>query len=717
MPTTFRSEVDDPRPDDLLEECGRIASRLRLALAWSDGIEGAAAKTCSRGGADAWKMAKPISEDENAAAGYFKTRARRRNPAVVAGASGLILVENDGGDELLGRFGLPALPSTVAVRSRRGVHRYFRPPAGKPPLKVQLADDGITTSSDGYLIGGGALHPSGHVYRYENGAIELAELPIELYELIVRLGQETSERTWHKLEDGAPISKGSRNDAIFHRALELTRSGKARPEILEELLRINAEQCQPPLAEEFVRKQLSGALKWARAHPTVEQELRRKARQLLDERKGRKRSAQGELIISMSDFLVGTGEEGDWLVDYLIARYAISLVAGLPKVGKSTFVYAAIAAITRVGEFLELPVRQADVLLLTEEPPATVEEKVDRFGIDEDRVHVLAKRRARGKLGWARIVEEAVRYCTEHPQIELVVVDTIDKFADITAKRSEADTGVILEMAEPLYGLLALGVAVVLITHQRKEEGLFGLRVRGGTALTGTADIIVEVERLPLSKGAPANARVLKIVSRYADTPDEITVELDGDKWTASGTVKAAVRRWRGERVLELLTGAPETFEEILDRAVEDLSERTLRRRLSELVDDGRAEVSGEGVKGDPLRWRLSQTQPGFVPPPKSGFGINPENPHNQAAGFVPTPPGGYPRPDWHESESAVTRASVPTAPSSTPGRAGTNPAMAECALHGGLHAVVKQTAGITYLTCGCTAREAEPAPPKGATE
>jgi AAA domain/Bifunctional DNA primase/polymerase, N-terminal/Primase C terminal 1 (PriCT-1) len=628
--------MDDPRPDELLEECGRIASRLGLALAWSDGIEGAAAKACSRGGAEAWKHAKPVSSDEEAAAGYVKTRARARNPAVPAVANNLVLGEADGDlDALLKRFWLPPLPPTLTVRSRRGRHSYWRPPPGRKPLKVQFAEDGITVSSDGYLIGAGALHPSGHVYHYENGTEEIAELSVELYDLIVQLGQETSERTWQKIEDGEPIPEGARNDAIFHRALELIRAGEKESlsEIFDELLRLNAEQNRPPLDERLVQKQFKGALKWARANPTVEQVLRKKARQALVEHRVRQRpKPSSDLIVPMSEFLAGSGDDGDWLIDHQIALCALTLYAGLPKVGKSTFVYAAIAAITQADEFLGLPVRDAGVLLLTEEPPITVEEKVDRFGIDEARVHVLPKRRARGKLRWARLVEEAVRFCEQHPDIGLVVVDTIDKFADIDSKRSEGDTGVIRETIEPLYQLLGLGVAVVLITHQRKEEGDFGLRVRGGTALTGSADIIVEVERVSAAV-APASARVLKIVSRFVDAPGEITVELDGDCWTSTGTLKAAVRRWRGERVLELLTETPATLEEVHERAKDALSKRTLRRRLEDLVDEGIIELSGEGVRGDPWRWSVSQS--------RSAIRANPENGSDTKVSETAQPSGG----------------------------------------------------------------------------
>jgi Bifunctional DNA primase/polymerase, N-terminal len=161
--------MNDPRPDELLEECGRIASRLGLAIAWTDSIQGPAAKVCSRVGSANWKNAKPLADDPEAAAAFFLRRARKRNPAVVASASGLVLVESDDGplDELVALHGLSPLPSTVRVRSRRGEHAYFRPPDGyRGPLKIQLSPEGVTCSADGYFIAAGALHPSGVVYAY-----------------------------------------------------------------------------------------------------------------------------------------------------------------------------------------------------------------------------------------------------------------------------------------------------------------------------------------------------------------------------------------------------------------------------------------------------------------------------------------------------------------------------------------------------------------------
>jgi hypothetical protein len=290
--------------------------------------------------------------------------------------------------------------------------------------------------------------------------------------------------------------------------------------------------------------------------------------------------------------------------------------------------------------FLGLPVQSVAVLLLTEEPPSTVEEKADRFGVADERVYVLPKRGARAGRSWPKLMEAVLEFCREHPEIRVVVVDTLDKFADLTAKRSEADTGVIRETIDPLYPILDLGVAVVLITHQRKEEGAYGLRVRGGTSLTGSADVIVEVERPAESAGLGREARVLKLVSRFTDTPDEIAVELGEAGWRSLGTVSAAVRRMRQEDVLELVGDAPMTREELVAAAAGRLSEPTLRRRLGELVERALVERIGEGTRGDPYRWKLTEAGRIFsrqIPvSPIPGDSGDPPQPQ-QLSGFQPS--------------------------------------------------------------------------------
>jgi AAA domain/Bifunctional DNA primase/polymerase, N-terminal/Primase C terminal 1 (PriCT-1) len=516
--------MDDARPDELLEECGRIASRLRLALAWSDGIQGAAAKACSRGGADAWKRAQPIPENEDAAAAYFKRRARRRNPAVVAGASGLVLAEADGElGALLERSGLPAPPPTIAVRSARGRHLYFRPPAGKPPLKVQFAEDGITASSDGYLIGAGALHPTGWVYRYENGAQALAKLPTELYELIVRLGQETDARTWHKLENGEPIPKGSRDHALFHQALVLLRAGERPSDVLEQLLQINREQCLPPLDEALVRKQFKGAVKYAQQHPTVEQELRRKARQLLDARKRgsgetRARKTRAGLFLPFVDVQL-TGPPR-WLWRGKVPEGAVSLLAGRPKLGKSLLTVWLAAQLSRgllEGDYREQPART--LLIAAEDPPdLIVKPRLIAAAADESLVGTLVQdrqdrqdrpREEVGGLGgldgagtYARRITipdeyELLEQIVVENEVALVVLDPINSF--ITHKVDAHRDAEIRRVLDPLAALAArrrFSSLAVVHLNRRSDTDILN-RITGSAGYGGSARSILTFGRHP----------------------------------------------------------------------------------------------------------------------------------------------------------------------------------------------------------------------------
>jgi hypothetical protein len=226
--------------------------------------------------------------------------------------------------------------------------------------------------------------------------------------------------------------------------------------------------------------------------------------------------------------------------------------------------------------------------------------------------------------------------------------------------------------------------------------------VRGGTSLTGSVDVIVEVERPPASMNAPEGARVLKIISRYAGAPDEIMVVLEGDSWKAAGPVKVAAQRWRAERVLELLTPEPSTREEILARSGGELSEPTLRRRLDALVAQGQVELSGSGVKGDPWRWRLSQTPTDFPVNPKNALDRNPVDPHQQAAENMSVTSGGSPGAVDRNPPGDATSGSMSVTEGPAPRLTDMNPETLECELHDGQHQVIKTAAGIVYLACGC---------------
>jgi hypothetical protein len=219
-----RIRADDTRSDELLAAAGRRAYELELAIGWTAGLIGEKAKAASDRGTFAWKRAARLPE-AGFAAGLYVERCRTRNPIVTASGSGLVLLEVDGEPDLLEQFGID-LPETVQVASRRGLHFYLHPSEGRSPLKVQVSGEGVVVSGDGYLIGAGALHTSGHVYAYVGDPdVGIAELAAETYERLLVLGGEAQEHVRRTLEAGEALVEGLRRDTLFDRA----RAGTPRP--------------------------------------------------------------------------------------------------------------------------------------------------------------------------------------------------------------------------------------------------------------------------------------------------------------------------------------------------------------------------------------------------------------------------------------------------------------------------------------------------------
>jgi DNA-binding transcriptional ArsR family regulator len=156
---------------------------------------------------------------------------------------------------------------------------------------------------------------------------------------------------------------------------------------------------------------------------------------------------------------------------------------------------------------------------------------------------------------------------------------------------------------EPLTLAAAGGLAVVIIAHQRKSGGEFGEAVRGSNALTGAVDIVLELERPSVSLDASAETRILRAVSRFSSTPDELTLRLVDDHYEVDEAplTKARVKRARLLEALEKL--GPATSEELAQETA--IPKSTISRYLKKLEREGALEADGaRGVRGEAVRWR-----------------------------------------------------------------------------------------------------------------
>jgi len=527
---------EDPRPDELLERCGRLYWRLNLAIAWTDGLANdAQAKTCSRGGPGAWKAAKPLREQvatEDAAAGFVKERGRKRNPVVAAVASNADLVEYDGDrDELDRKHGIRRLPKSLGWQSRRGPHMVFRTPPGERPVKIQIDADGVTVISDGYLVCAPAWRAEHGVVYELNGTEEPAGLPHELRAQLLEQGVRKRAETRRRFKEGEPIPKGDRNIGLFWFAVDRLREGLAPEEALERTLKAAREDCNPPLEQKRAREQFRGAVKFVAEHPTETERARAEARRILATRrtadshakdaktepKTKGRQKKSALFLPFADIHLSGPPR--WLWRGKIPVNAVTLLAGRPKLGKSLLSIWIAAQLSRgllEGSYDE-PARS--LIIAAEDPPdPIVKGRLIAASADQDLIGTLASRPSRpstiaqenldgldgldGAGTFARRITipdeyELLEQIVVENAIALVVLDPINSF--ITHKVDAHRDAEIRRVLDPLAALSArrrFSSLAVVHLNRRSDTDILN-RITGSAGYGGSARSILTFGRHP----------------------------------------------------------------------------------------------------------------------------------------------------------------------------------------------------------------------------
>ena len=288
-------------------------------------------------------------------------------------------------------------------------------------------------------------------------------------------------------------------------------------------------------------------------------------------------------LIRMSDI---QPEEVQWLWYPYIPLGKLTVIQGDPGEGKTTFVLAVIAALTK-GEALpeREPLDPVNILYQTAEDGLadTIRPRLDALGADCSRVLVIDESKRELSLS-----DERIRQAMEETGAKLLVLDPLQAYlgAEVDMHRANEVRPILKRL-----GSVAeqMGCAVILIRHLNKMQGQkSGHRGMGSVDFQAAARSVLLVGR---AKEDPQLRIVVPDKSSLAPEGESIAFALDpeqGFQWKGycaynaeellGGSAKQVqTKTMQAEETLRNLLDKPAPAEEILRRITAvGISERTL---------------------------------------------------------------------------------------------------------------------------------------------
>jgi hypothetical protein len=192
----------------------------------------------------------------------------------------------------------------------------------------------------------------------------------------------------------------------------------------------------------------------------------------------------------------------------------------------------------------------------------------------------------------------------------------IDPLATLLPGYAETCAPKMLDCLLPLQSLANLGLAVWLLHHPAKGKPTDGQAARGSSALSGFADIVMEMSCVRRARSRDRRRRICAY-SRYVETQRHLIIELDADgadylvRTDATGV--PLVQTWR--EVQYILANATDKLSQqaILERwpIEENRPDRsTLSRWLKRAAQQRLICSCGTGYRGDAFLYWLPGREP-----------------------------------------------------------------------------------------------------------
>jgi hypothetical protein len=513
------------------------------------------------------------------------------NWALVTGRiSGVVVLDidprNGGSDSLVRleeKYGKLTVTAEV-ITGGGGRHIYFKHPGF--PVKNCVVLPGLEIKGDGGSVTlPPSVHESGKSYvwkvRPDSGSI--ATMP----DWLVPLTQNKEKSSLPSAEKML-LCEGSRNSELAKLAGYYRRQGLDTEQLLTVVSAINRATCNPPLPDSEVRSIVLSIGKYPSGY---------------DSDAYITPAASETKWIAADKLAAETPCSIDWIWEPFIAKGSVTLLSSAPKAGKTTLLNHFLKHIVESKPFLGhdvTPIRK--VLLLTEEHSALLWRRFEGLGLLKSSILVILRHKLNDD--WKEALGQIVA-AIKIEQVDLVIIDTLAEFWDV---KDENDSQSVMRALKPLKKIVhENNIALVVIHHLRKAPGEKGSGHRGSSAITGTADINLE-----LREEQREQFRTLSSRSRFWETPKALIIELKDGVYHCHGSPILFKKDEVEKQILKILSVNPSvwlTRGEILDRLVPRPSETAVKTILA---TSPFFQHKGDGKRGCARRYQSKLNRTSF---------------------------------------------------------------------------------------------------------
>lgn len=303
-------------------------------------------------------------------------------------------------------------------------------------------------------------------------------------------------------------------------------------------------------------------------------------------------------IWTWEDFINQPSEKQEWIIEGILRPGWLAVLGGHGKQGKTTLAIHLLNALSQGKQFINNTLAVPTLHLNFEMGEDDIRELVKTVSGDSP---VKANAKIINQIPTPLDLRWIESLLTKEELPGLCVIDSF-RAAFMLSGDTENQAGTVGNILRTLQAIARKTKwSIIVIHHFRKSGTGEALDLAGSGEWLSAPDVIYT-----WSCPKPKEPGTFSITGRVSPS-EPLSIKLSREKIEFLGTVTEQTIETERQMVLMLLSDTPQTSDEIAK--LSELPGSTVRKRLEELLQAKVVDRTGEGKRGDPYLWKLSEVE------------------------------------------------------------------------------------------------------------